>query len=389
MALLFVPARRALGGCRVELPQLLQGFDAKFWGVVVMGGAVVILFFLPWLDNSPVKSIRYRPWHKYGCTACSSSSSSSWAIWASSRRRKSGTLVSQVGTLVLLRLLPAHALVEQLGEFKPVPERVTFARPLIARSCTDMMKKILASLLLALAGTAFAASGGVAWDKFPKREAVGHGGAAERRQAVRQLLPELPLAAFMRYNRLQGHRADRSADQGEPAVRHRQGRRDHEGQHRRQAGQGLVRRHAARPDADRALARRPGTRAAADYLYTYLRSYYRDETKATGWNNLAFPASACRMCCGNCRASASGVRGGSARPRPRPMCSRASEQVKPGTLNAAEFDDAWATWWPTCTWMGEPVQRSSVPSGCLGAALPGRVHLFAWRLNAAFWKDVK
>ncbi len=27
----------------------------------------------------------------------------------------------------------------------------------------------------------------------------------------------------------------------------------------------------------------------ADYLYTYLRTYYRDETKATGWNNLAFP----------------------------------------------------------------------------------------------------
>jgi len=40
-------------------------FDAKFWGVVIMGGAVVILFFLPWLDHSPVKSIRYRPnWHK-------------------------------------------------------------------------------------------------------------------------------------------------------------------------------------------------------------------------------------------------------------------------------------------------------------------------------------
>src|SRR3990167_605736 len=45
---------------------LLKTFDAKFWGVVVMGGAVVILFFLPWLDHSPVKSIRYRPgWHKY------------------------------------------------------------------------------------------------------------------------------------------------------------------------------------------------------------------------------------------------------------------------------------------------------------------------------------
>ena len=41
-------------------------FDAKFFGVLVMGGSVVIIFFLPWLDNSQVKSIRYRPaFHKY------------------------------------------------------------------------------------------------------------------------------------------------------------------------------------------------------------------------------------------------------------------------------------------------------------------------------------
>ena len=38
----------------------LFGIDAKFWGVVAMGAGVVILFFLPWLDRSPVKSIRYR-----------------------------------------------------------------------------------------------------------------------------------------------------------------------------------------------------------------------------------------------------------------------------------------------------------------------------------------
>ncbi|MBC7940432.1 MAG: cytochrome bc complex cytochrome b subunit, partial [Chitinophagaceae bacterium] len=44
---------------------LLKVFDAKFWGVVVMGGAVLIMFALPWLDRSAVKSIRYRPgWHK-------------------------------------------------------------------------------------------------------------------------------------------------------------------------------------------------------------------------------------------------------------------------------------------------------------------------------------
>ncbi len=38
----------------------LFGVDAKFWGVVAMGASVVIIAFLPWLDRSPVKSIRYR-----------------------------------------------------------------------------------------------------------------------------------------------------------------------------------------------------------------------------------------------------------------------------------------------------------------------------------------
>ncbi len=40
----------------------LFGMDAKFWGVVCMGLAIALFFVLPWLDRSPVKSIRYRGW---------------------------------------------------------------------------------------------------------------------------------------------------------------------------------------------------------------------------------------------------------------------------------------------------------------------------------------
>ena len=36
------------------------GLDAKFWGFMVMAGAIAILFVLPWLDRNPIKSIRYR-----------------------------------------------------------------------------------------------------------------------------------------------------------------------------------------------------------------------------------------------------------------------------------------------------------------------------------------
>ncbi len=39
---------------------ILRAVPDKFLGVVGMGGAIVVLFLLPWLDRSPVKSIRYR-----------------------------------------------------------------------------------------------------------------------------------------------------------------------------------------------------------------------------------------------------------------------------------------------------------------------------------------
>jgi len=38
------------------------GFDAKMWGMIVMGLAIAILFVLPWLDRSPVRSMRYKGW---------------------------------------------------------------------------------------------------------------------------------------------------------------------------------------------------------------------------------------------------------------------------------------------------------------------------------------
>lgn len=40
----------------------LFAFEAKFWGVILMGMSLMVFFGLPWLDRSPVKSIRYRGW---------------------------------------------------------------------------------------------------------------------------------------------------------------------------------------------------------------------------------------------------------------------------------------------------------------------------------------
>jgi ubiquinol-cytochrome c reductase cytochrome b subunit len=105
---------------------MMLAIDAKFWGVVVMGGAVVILFFLPWLDFSPVKSIRYRPsWNKwlYGIFVVNFLVLGYLGIKPPS---DIGTLVSQIGTLFYFGFFLLMPWWSRIGTFKPVPERVTF-----------------------------------------------------------------------------------------------------------------------------------------------------------------------------------------------------------------------------------------------------------------------
>jgi ubiquinol-cytochrome c reductase cytochrome b subunit len=101
-------------------------FDAKFWGVVLMGVSVMILFPMPWLDMSPVRSIRYRPtWHKY-----------IYAIFGIAfvilgylgilPPTEGRTLVSQICTFIYFGFFLLMPWWSAMGTFKPVPNRVTF-----------------------------------------------------------------------------------------------------------------------------------------------------------------------------------------------------------------------------------------------------------------------
>jgi ubiquinol-cytochrome c reductase cytochrome b subunit len=101
-------------------------FDAKFWGVMVMGGSVVIFFFLPWLDNSPVKSIRYRPQSQkyiYGLFVVTFVVLGYLGIQPPS---PIGEKVSQLGTLIYFGFFLAMPWWSKMGQFKPVPSRVNF-----------------------------------------------------------------------------------------------------------------------------------------------------------------------------------------------------------------------------------------------------------------------
>jgi ubiquinol-cytochrome c reductase cytochrome b subunit len=136
-----VLAGTALAVVKVKMPNLFKGvivvvalavvammisIDAKFWGVVSMGGGVVILFFLPWLDNSPVKSIRYRPsWHKflYGIFVID------FVVLGYLGTQPVSVIssrIAQIGTLFYFGFFILMPWWSRVGKTKPMPDRVTF-----------------------------------------------------------------------------------------------------------------------------------------------------------------------------------------------------------------------------------------------------------------------
>lgn len=105
------------------LPQVL---DAKFWGVVLFGSSVVILAFLPWLDHSPARSLRYRPtWHSYlyGLFALVFVT---LGYLGTQLPTPAFTIISQVCTLAYFAFFLLMPWWSTMGTFKPLPTRLTF-----------------------------------------------------------------------------------------------------------------------------------------------------------------------------------------------------------------------------------------------------------------------
>jgi len=106
---------------------VLRAFDAKFWGVVVMGAAVLLLFLLPWLDRSPVRSIRYRPrWHRALLVAFAAC----FLVlgWLGMQPPTAvGAGVAQALTIAYFAFFLAMPVWSPRGAFRTPPERVTFS----------------------------------------------------------------------------------------------------------------------------------------------------------------------------------------------------------------------------------------------------------------------
>jgi ubiquinol-cytochrome c reductase cytochrome b subunit len=103
----------------------LFGIDAKFWGFVVMGGAVAILFVLPWLDRSPVKSWRYKGWMSKLAIYIFVVAFLVLGYLGLMPSTEGRTTVAQIFTFVYFAFFLLMPIYTRLEKTKPVPERVT------------------------------------------------------------------------------------------------------------------------------------------------------------------------------------------------------------------------------------------------------------------------
>ncbi len=141
-----------------------------------------------------------------------------------------------------------------------------------------------------------------------------------------------------------------------------------------------------------ARARASDAGSGADWIYTYLRTYYKDDARPTGWNNMVFP----NVGMPHALWELQGVRSVKFVEEKDPHDAgkvehkfAGFEQVKPGKLSANDYDAAVADLVGYLQWMGEPAQNTRKRLGVWVLLFLGAFFVLSWRLNASFWKNIK
>ncbi len=251
------------------------------------------------------------------------------------------------------------------------------------------MKKIILTLVaaLAFAAGAHAAEGGIAWDKAPGKVTDTASLQNGAKLFVNYCL-SCHSASSMRFNRLKDiglteqqikdnllFTTDKVGETMKAAIDPRQAKEWFGGNP---------------PDLSviaRSRAGHGGT--GSDYLYTFLRTFYRDDTKATGWNNLAFPSVGMPHALWQLQGDRRPVFEEHESHGHKTQVFKGWEQVSAGTMTPLQYDQAVGDLVNYLQWMGEPAQNTRVRVGVWVLIFLGIFTVIAWRLNAAFWKDVK
>ena len=144
-----------------------------------------------------------------------------------------------------------------------------------------------------------------------------------------------------------------------------------------------------------ARSRSSSAGSGADWLYTYLRSFYRDPSRPTGWNNTVFP----NVGMPHMLYQLQGEQVLKSEVQLQPRGSGKKEDAlkievqklvleKPGTMTPVEYDRMVADLVNFLVYMAEPVKHFRQQLGIYVLMFLGVMFVFAYALKKEFWKDV-
>ena len=250
-----------------------------------------------------------------------------------------------------------------------------------------LLSLVMAAGMVGVGTSANAAGGGIAWDKAPART-TDMGSLQNGAKLFVNYCLNCHSAAFMRFNRLTDiglteqqikdnllFTTDKVGETMKIAMDPKQGKDWFGGNP---------------PDLTLIARSRSGPGGTGpDYLYTYLRTYYRDDTKITGWNNLAYPNVAMPHVLWELQGERKPVYTEREEHGQKVQVFSGWQQVKPGTMTPLQFDQSMGDLVGYLQWMGEPAQNNRKRVGVWVLIFLLGLSFVAWRLNVAFWKDVK
>ncbi len=259
------------------------------------------------------------------------------------------------------------------------------------------MKKLFLSLFVTFALASglianAAAEEGYAWDKFPTEKLSDTASLQRGAKLFVNYCLNCHSAAYMRYNRLHDiGLTDAQIKQNLLFATDKVGDTMKVALDPKDAKEWLG---VAPPDLSLIARSRAelGKGSGADYLYTYLRTFYRDDTRATGWNNLAFPGVAMPNVLWELQGQRTAKFVDVNDPHDPNFIEhrfQRFEQVAPGKLDDRGYDEAVGDLVAYLQWMGEPAQGERVRIGVWVLLFLGVFTVITWRLNASYWKDVK
>jgi ubiquinol-cytochrome c reductase cytochrome c1 subunit len=127
--------------------------------------------------------------------------------------------------------------------------------------------------------------------------------------------------------------------------------------------------------------------SGADWLYTYLRTFYRDNTRPTGWNNVVYP----NVAMPHAMWQLQGQQVLKEAQEQGPGYMRTVHKLvidKPGTMSAQEYDRLVADLVNYMSYMAEPARHDRVKIGLYTLLVLFGLIALSYALKKAYWKDV-